>query len=180
MRLGVIVALLALGLLRATPCAAAGTAGPGFTDPAAYCAAVGTLDRPDSNYTGPAMPDWIARALRRVTGAPPDAPLRFFRQGAWRCDHGRVLACGVGANIPCFQKAEQSRVPTAAERAFCEQRPDSSVIPAYVASHATIWLWRCRGTEPVIVRQVLHVDDQGYPSEFWHVVTPAEGAPLRG
>jgi hypothetical protein len=32
-----------------------------FTDPFAYCAAVGTVDAPDSRYTGPKVPEAVAQ-----------------------------------------------------------------------------------------------------------------------
>jgi hypothetical protein len=38
-----------------------------FSDPFAYCAAVGTADTPGPRYTGPAMPEAVARGLGAVT-----------------------------------------------------------------------------------------------------------------
>src|SRR5215510_4570357 len=37
-----------------------------FTDPFAYCAAVGTIDTPDSRYAGPKVPEAVARGLQRA------------------------------------------------------------------------------------------------------------------
>jgi hypothetical protein len=42
-----------------------------FSDPFAYCAAVGTIDAPDARYTGPKVPEVVARfekGLRRARG----------------------------------------------------------------------------------------------------------------
>jgi hypothetical protein len=94
-----------------------------YDDPAPYCAAVGTIDKPDARYTGEAVPDWIARALMRATDAPAGADPAFFKHAAWRCDHGRVLACGYGANIPCDAKADTSRVPGPGANEFCRENP---------------------------------------------------------
>src|SRR5215213_4012987 len=38
--------------------------GETYSDPFAYCAAVGTLDEPDARYTGEAVPDVIAEGIR--------------------------------------------------------------------------------------------------------------------
>lgn len=155
-----------------------GTAGPApaatYDDPAPYCAAVGTIDRPDGRYIGEPVPDWIARALMRATDAPPTAELSFFKRAAWRCDRGRVLACSYGANIPCDRKADARRRPGAGERGFCRDHPGADLIPAVATGHATVFTWRCRGTRPVIARQVLEIDRRGFPAAFWHVVAPKE------
>lgn len=143
-----------------------------WTDPAAYCRAVGTIDAPDARYAGPAMPDWIARGLMAALHAPASAPLSAFRHGAWRCLDGAVLACATGANIPCDSKADASREPSAGARRFCGQNPTAAVVPAYAAGRATIFDWRCTAGVPSITRQILTVDAAGYPAAFWHVVKP--------
>src|SRR5690349_24746869 len=94
-----------------------------YTDPAAYCAVVGTIDRPDSRYTGEKVPDWLAEALKRATGAPADAPLAVFKRAAWRCAGGGVMACSYGANIPCDEKADTRRTPSDGAVNFCRSQP---------------------------------------------------------
>lgn len=141
-----------------------------YDDPAAYCAAVGTIDKPDARYTGEAVPGWIARALMRATGAPTEASLEFFKHATWRCDHGRVLACSYGANIPCDAKADTSRVPGPGAREFCRENPGADVVPAVATGHDTVFAWRCEGKQPRATRQVLKVDGRGFPTAFWHVV----------
>ena len=143
-----------------------------YTDPAAYCAAIGTIDRPDRRYVGEKVPDWMARALMLATGAPADSQPRYFKRAAWRCDGGRVLACSYGANIPCDQKADTSRVPGRGEREYCRENPGANSVPAVATGHAAVYAWRCQNNRPVITRQVLKVDRRGFPAEFWHVVTP--------
>ncbi len=168
---GVAVAALAVLFATAGPVRAAT-----YDDPAAYCAAVGTIDRPDARYTGEAVPDWIARALMRATHAPADSSPAFFKRAAWRCDRGRVLACSYGANIPCDSKADTSRAPGPGAREFCRENPGADVVPAVATGHATVFAWHCAGKRPAIARQVLKVDPRGFPAEFWHVVTPPRGA----
>lgn len=143
-----------------------------FKDPVAYCAAVGTVDRPDARYVGESVPDWIARALMRATDAPPDAPLDFFKQAAWRCRDGKVVACSYGANIPCDSKADVSRGPNTGMREFCAENRDAEVVPASATGRETVYEWRCERGKPVIERQVFDVDKTGYPADFWYEVTP--------
>jgi hypothetical protein len=147
-------------------------AAPPWTDPAPYCRAVGTIDAPDARYAGPAVPDWIARALMRATHAPASAPVSVFRHAAWRCLDGAVLACSVGANVPCDQKADASHTPPEGATRYCAANRDASVVPAYAAGRATIFDWRCADGTPEIGRQVQDVDAAGYPAAFWHRVTP--------
>jgi hypothetical protein len=144
-----------------------------YTDPFAYCGAVGDLDQPDARYVGQQVPEVIAEALRKASGAAPDAPLDLFLQGSsWRCMGGKVYGCFVGANIPCWSKANTDRTPTAAENEFCKTQPNVDSIPAVVTGHETIYEWRCNNGAPEIVRQVLQVDSRGFIADFWYELSP--------
>jgi hypothetical protein len=133
-----------------------------FDDPLAYCAAVGTIDQPDSRYTGPRAPE-VVRAGLGATFGNPNAVLPA--QGIFlRCMDGRLLACTVGANLNCG-KADTSTTPTPAMVQFCAGNPDSDFIPLAVAGHEGIYAWQCRAGQPSIAKQVLHVDPRGrYPT----------------
>jgi hypothetical protein len=163
---------LLLACLAAAPMLAASRAEAAWSDPVAYCRAVGTIDVPDAQYTGPAVPDWVVRALMRAMHAPANAPVAAFRHTAWRCLDGAVLACTTGANIPCDQKADTSHTASVGAQRFCRQNRDADVVPAYAAGRTTIFEWRCAAGDPVIARQVQDVDAAGFPSAFWHRVTP--------
>lgn len=143
-----------------------------YADPAPYCASVRTLDKPDARYTGPAVPDWVGRALKKATHASADAPLELFKHAEWRCADGHVLACAYGANIPCDSKADTSRKPARGAEEFCREQPEAAVVPAMATGHATVYAWRCRAGRPEIARQVLKVDRQGFAASFWHRVSP--------
>ena len=144
-----------------------------YDDPFAYCAVVGDIDKPDARYVGPQAPEAIAKALQKATGAAPDAPLDWFIQGTfWRCAGGKVYGCFVGANIPCWSKANTDRTPTEAEIEFCKTQPNADNIPAAVTGHETIYEWGCKNGTPEIVRQVLNVDARGFVSEFWYELSP--------
>ena len=152
-------------------------AAPVYDDPAAYCAAVRTIDKPDGRYRGPAVPDWMARALKKAEHSPEDTPLDVFTHAAWRCADGRVLACFYGANLPCGEKADPRRAPTEPVVAFCRAEPESEIVPAYVTGRRTVFEWRCRAGKPAIVRRVATVDRQGYAAKYWYVVTPEPHRP---
>lgn len=180
MRTGIQIStwLLALLLLASCtqgatlPTAGADTKG-GFSDPFAYCAAVGTIDSPDARYTGPKVPLVIARGLRQAFDAPKDAPLDpFVRNTSWRCMNGKVYACNVGANLPCQEKADTSRTPNQGMVRYCKEHPESEVIPAVAAGRATVYLWRCREGGPEIVRRIARADARGFLAHIWYRIEP--------
>ena len=143
-----------------------------YSDPFAYCAAVGTMDAPGATYSGPQAPKSVAQGLQKALKAP-DTPLSVLQNGlSWRCMDGNVYACFVGANLPCDAKANADRSPTEAEIGFCEQNPTSDFIPAVVTGRETIFEWRCRNGAPEIVRQVFQPDAQGFLSDFWYQISP--------
>jgi hypothetical protein len=157
-----------------------GTAGPSpgasqdqFTDPFAYCAAVGTVDAPDARYAGPEVPETIVQGLRQALGTPADAPMDWFVAGTvWRCMDGQVWACFVGANLPCSAKADTSRTPTPEMVDFCKENPTSDAIPASVTGRETVYEWRCTNAAPEIVKQLVEPDAQGFVSEIWYEINP--------
>jgi hypothetical protein len=144
-----------------------------FTDPFAYCAAVGTADQPGAPYVGPETPDAIVKGVMEASGASADAPLELFAKGTfWRCMDGKVYACFVGANLPCTAKADTSRTPTADEKDFCTANPNADVVPAVVTGRETVYEWRCKDGTPEIVRQVFTPDARDFISDFWYALSP--------
>lgn len=144
-----------------------------FADPFRYCQAVGTIDQPDNRYVGPKIPLAVAQGLRQAFGLPDTAPLEPFLRGtSWRCMQGEVYACNIGANLPCGEKADLSRVVTDGMKEFCRQNPDTEVIPAYVTGRATVYQWRCTRGNPQVVRQVATADARGFISTVWHRISP--------
>jgi hypothetical protein len=153
--------------------ASTATATTSFSDPFAYCAAVGTVDAPDSRYTGPRMPKAIARGLKKALAAPSTAPLTpFLKNSFWRCMDGKVYACTVGANLPCQEKADTSRTPTSAMTEFCRDNADADNMPAFVTGRQTVYSWGCTGDTPAIVREVTQPDARGFLSTIWYEIPP--------
>lgn len=149
-------------------CSAEAT-GAAYDDPFAYCAAVGTIDAPDAQYAGPAMPESVVQGLRTAMSTP-DAPPEMFEEGRafWRCMDGHVYGCAVGANIPCMEKADPSQEPSAEMAEFCQQNPGAEVIPAYVTGRATVYAWGCEDATPVPGDPVAEIDAQGFNRNFWY------------
>lgn len=143
-----------------------------FDDPAAYCAAAGTIDRPDDRYTGPRYPEVVKQAFARILSpGAVDLPERGI---FLRCLDGRLLACTVGANLNCGL-ADTRTEPTPGMVDYCRGNPESDFIPLAVVGHSGIFDWRCRAGSPEIARQSLHVDPRGFVAEFWHEIPPLPG-----
>jgi hypothetical protein len=146
-----------------------------FTDPFAYCAALGAVDAPDERYTGPETPEVIVTGLRKVLETPDDAPMEPFVAGTfWRCMGGKVWACFVGANLPCTEKADTSRTPTPDMVDFCKANPTSDFIPAYVTGRATVYEWGCTDGVAEIVQQLVEPDAEGFLSNIWYEISPGD------
>ncbi len=146
--------------------------GTTFTDPFTYCAAVGTMDAPDARYSGPNVPDAIARSLQAAFGVPPTAPLDPFRTNSvWRCMQGQVYACTFGANLPCLEQADTRQTPTPAMVSFCQANPDAD-IPAVVTGRRTVYQWQCQHGGATIVQQVTQPDARGFLATIWYAIRP--------
>jgi hypothetical protein len=148
------------------------TAASAFTNPFAYCSAVVNIDQPDARFSGPKIPDVIANGVKKASGASADAPIELFRQNSfWRCMDGKVYACTVGANLPCWSKANTEKTPSSAETDYCKANPDQD-IPAYVTGHDTIYTWHCNQQTATVQKQVFTVDARGFITEIWYQINP--------
>ena len=147
-------------------------AGKTFDNPFAYCKAAGTVDSPGADYTGPKVPESIARGLKKAFGSPESTPLDMFMNGTyWRCMDGNVYACNVGANLPCESKADVRKEPTEGMNEYCKENASSDFIPMYVTGHSTVYDWKCDGTTAVAGKQLSEVDAQGYQKNIWYEIS---------
>jgi putative hemolysin len=143
-----------------------------YSDPFAYCGAVGTIDAPDARYTGEPMPAAIVLGLIRQGVVTADAPVEFQNHAVWRCMDGEVWACHFGANLPCQEKADTSQTPIAEMDDFCKNNRNAEVIPAAVTGRATVYEWKCTDDKAVVVKQVFTPDAQGFLKDFWYQLIP--------
>lgn len=166
----------------ALPVAATGmnaARGPHYSNAFAYCRAIGTIDKPDSRYTGPTPPPDVIAGLKRAFHAPASATAnKVFTHGTyWRCMDKAVYACNVGANLPCNSPANTDSAPTRGEKQYCAENHDAAFIPMYVTGHDTVYNWSCEGVKPVAGKQIVKVDSQGYLANIWYHVPPPGSAP---
>ena len=142
-----------------------------YTDAFAYCAAVANIDAPDARYTGAKAPDNVVdglmKAMNMAAGADRAA---FAARTQWRCMGGKVYGCNIGANIPCGEKANVDKTPTAEMKEFCTAMPAADVIPAAVTGRATVYSWRCTAGQPAIDKELTKPDARGFLSSFWYEV----------
>ena len=140
-----------------------------YSDPYAYCAAVGQIDAPDGRYTGDKMDDALFKDYLTAAGLKTDTdyPDSFKQATVWRCMSGKVYACNFGANIPCDSKADTNKTPTQAMNDYCTQNPGSTFIPMSVTGHTTIYNWQCKDKTAEAASQAEEVDAAGYASSFW-------------
>jgi hypothetical protein len=139
-----------------------------YDDPFEYCAAAITADVPGAQYTGTKMPDSIIEHMIAKGIVSADAPLEFQKHAVWRCMNAHVWVCHFGANLPCLEKANISKVPTTEIEDYCKTNPNIDSIPAAVTGRATVYEWKCNSGQPEVVRQVFQVDSQGYLANFWY------------
>lgn len=145
-----------------------------FTDPFSYCAAVGTIDKPDARYTGTAIPNDIINGFKKAAGLEASTePMDMFKKTTiWRCMKSRVYACNFGANLPCDSKANTDKTPSQAMKDYCAANPDSDFIPMSVTGHATIYSWQCVKGYAELLDQIEKVDAAGYLEQIWYPIEP--------
>lgn len=148
------------------------TAAPSYTDPFAYCAAVGTLSTIDGRYAGEAVPDAVIEGYLKAANLENSSePMEQLRASTfWRCMGGSVYACNVGANLPCQSKANTDTNPTSAMNDYCASNPDSTFIPASTTGHETIYSWKCQGKTAVTDQQIDQADAEGFLTSIWYKI----------
>jgi len=158
--------------------ASAALAAGGQQSPFAYCAAVGTSDAPEAPYSGPAVPEAVARGLQKAFGVAAAEPLAPFERGtSWRCMEGAVYACNVGANLPCREKPDADPEPTTGMQSYCAENPGADFIPMYVTGHGTIYDWSCDGPAPRRGKRTSELDARGFIASIWYRIEPPHAAP---
>ncbi len=145
-----------------------------FTDPFAYCAAVGTIDKPDARYTGTPVPDEIIAGFKTAARLEASTePIDMFRKTTiWRCMGGKVYACNFGANLPCDSRANTNKTPSLEMNDYCKANPGSDFIPMSVTGHDTIFSWHCSNGSAAVLDQVEKVDAAGYIQQIWYPIAP--------
>jgi hypothetical protein len=134
--------------------------GPAVAAPATQLSA--TYCRGVANAGALAVPDSLAPAVARAFGLDEQAV-----KGAsyYRCAGDRLLACVVGANLPCGKADLRRRLPVVDD--YCRQNPGSTFIPMAVTGHDTVYAWRCAGAVAAPGAPIERVDRQGFVARVW-------------
>jgi len=99
-------------------------------------------------------------------GAPEESQLET--QANYRCMNGKVLACFVGANLPCAKMNAQRDNPGADE--FCKTNPNEGVVPAFATGHDAVYSYKCQNGKAVVIDAVWALDKRGFATKLWAVV----------
>ncbi len=134
-----------------------------FSDAAAYCDAVGTIDAPDARWMGAVVPGSVRDAARAVADGAADT-----NDVLWRCLGGSVFWC-VSFGTNWCPKGDAGMDPIQSVRDFCARSGDTDNAGGRaVAGLATIYQWGCRGGVPAISKQLFTTDTQGFVEASWH------------
>jgi hypothetical protein len=79
--------------------------------------------------------------------------------------NGRLLACFVGANLPCG-KMNTARDNRGADE-YCRANANTDVVPAFATGHDTIYSYRCASGRAVIVGRTFALDARGFAAKLW-------------
>lgn len=175
-RIAVLTMCSVLVLFPAACSAAPGSASTAtFTDPFAYCAAVGTIDKPDMRYTGMPVPDTVINSFKQAAGLQSSTePMDMLRKTTiWRCMGGKVYACNFGANLPCDSKANTNQTPSPEMNDYCKANPNAEGIPMAVTGHDTVYSWHCVSQLAQVLSEGATVDPAGYIEQIWYAIQPA-------
>ncbi|RVD56111.1 hypothetical protein EN828_23580 [Mesorhizobium sp. M2D.F.Ca.ET.185.01.1.1] len=163
------IGLLAFALLSAFVAASAATAKAASADDLyKLCRQMKNDDtiRPYSHelYGG------TVKAFKKLFPDAKKAPLEqeLQTQANYRCMNGKVLACFVGANLPCAKMNAARDNPGAAE--FCKTNPNADVVPAFATGHDAVYSYKCASGKAVVTGNSWQLDKRGFAETLWAVV----------
>jgi hypothetical protein len=111
--------------------------------------------------------DGTVKAFKKLfpdaSGTPQESELQT--QANYRCMNGKVLACFVGANLPCA-KMNGARDNPGAD-AFCKTNPNDDVVPAFATGHDAVYSYKCRNGKAVVTGAVWALDKRGFAKKLW-------------
>ncbi|MEI9406601.1 hypothetical protein [Mesorhizobium argentiipisi] len=99
-------------------------------------------------------------------GTPSESELQT--QANYRCMNGKVLACFVGANLPCAKMNAARDNPGADE--FCKTNPNDDFVPAFATGHDAVFSYKCRNGKATVAGKSWQLDKRGFAKTLWAVV----------
>jgi hypothetical protein len=119
--------------------------------------------------TAPApLPASLVPAVEKAFGLHNADPAWVERSTVVRCMGGRLLACNMGANLPCGKANTALSLPAGDD--WCRQNPNSDFVPAYISGHDSAEHWRCINGVPAIAGPPDPIDRQGYLTNYWKIL----------
>ena len=112
------------------------------------------------------------KALIQATGGQETEEVltAFMSNSVFRCADGKVLACTIGANLPCLEKLNLDQTPSQEITDFCAANPNADNAPMAVTGHNSTYEWGCKDTKPTIIQQIAEPDAQGFMKGIWYPI----------
>ncbi|MBZ9849310.1 hypothetical protein LB565_15090 [Mesorhizobium sp. CA14] len=110
------------------------------------------------------------KAFKKLFPDAKDTPAEseLQTQANYRCMNGKVLACFVGANLPCAKMNAARDNPGADE--FCKTNPNDDAVPAFATGHDAVYAYKCRNGKAVVTGESWVLDKRGFAKKLWAVV----------
>jgi hypothetical protein len=126
----------------------------------AYCQQAATAPAP--------LPASLVPVAQKAFGLHNADPAWVERSTVVRCMGGKLLACNIGANLPCGKANTATTLPAADD--WCRQNPNADFVPAYISGHDSASHWRCSNGVPAITGPPEPIDAQGYLMNYWKIL----------
>jgi len=133
-------------------------------DPKEICARV-VNDDTVRRYN-PALKEGFLKAYHRVfpdaDGEPDQAELKT---SSFRCMDSHLVACFVGANLPCgkIDTSKRNRGATA----YCRSHRHDEIVPMSATGHDTMYTFSCAKGKARVKEQTWSLDRRGFATEIW-------------
>ena len=102
------------------------------------------------------------RAFPDAKEAPDEAELKT---ASYRCMDGHLMACFVGANLPCakIDTSKRNRGATG----YCRRHRNEDIVPMSATGHDALYTFSCVNGEARVKEQTWTLDHRGFASEIW-------------
>ncbi|MDO1580666.1 hypothetical protein [Rhizobium oryzicola] len=146
--------------------------GPSHATPASAYEACRLAGNDDTvRHYNPKAPDPKLKAdLMRYLQSQISKPLQeadLINMVSYRCMEGKILACVVGANLPCDKISTSETNKGASE--FCRINPqfDGKDVPMFATGHDARYEYQCKAGAAVIKGKTWELDARGFAKSLW-------------
>lgn len=144
---------------------------PEYKDIFTYCEVRGMLDKPGTDYTGSILPEVVNSSLQQQLSQAEKLPEKWDPETIqWRCMANNVYACTPLSGKDCDIKLDFSRAGNRDMQAYCQQKPNSTIIPDNIVPQASAYNWLCDGEKAAVKNQRNKADQAGFNAETWFLI----------